>query len=51
MDVVIEGNAVKIVQTKIVPRLRRSTAARLRGKGSVAMSTDEIMALTRGETS
>lgn len=42
-------------ETLVVRKLRgpdgrgRSIAERLRGRGDVAMTTDELMALTRGE--
>jgi AbrB family looped-hinge helix DNA binding protein len=45
----IVGNAVRI--RKAVPRRQRrgqSLIARLRGRGTVRMSTDQILALTRG---
>jgi AbrB family looped-hinge helix DNA binding protein len=47
----LDGEGVRI---RRAPRARRSTrgatvVARLRGRGTVQMSTDEIMALTRGE--
>jgi AbrB family looped-hinge helix DNA binding protein len=46
-----DGRAVRIVRAK--PRNKNSRGARivahLRGRGDVAMSTDEIMALTRNE--
>jgi AbrB family looped-hinge helix DNA binding protein len=46
-----DGKAVKIVRAK--SRAKNSRGARvvahLRGRGDVKMSTDEIMALTRGE--
>lgn len=45
----VEGNAVKMVPVKRATRHGRRIVERLRGKGSVRMSTDEIMALTRGE--
>ena len=47
----LDGAAVRIVRAKtqgVQSRGQRLVAA-LRGKGDIAMSTDEIMALTRGE--
>jgi AbrB family looped-hinge helix DNA binding protein len=45
----VRGNAVRIVPVrKGRPRGKR-LVERLRGRGAVRMSTDEIMALTRGE--
>jgi len=39
----------KVRRAKGQGRRGKSLVARLRGKGSVRMSTDEILALTRGE--
>ncbi len=46
----VVGNAVRIrrARTQKKGARGRSMVARLRGKGSVKMSTDEILALTRG---
>jgi AbrB family looped-hinge helix DNA binding protein len=46
----VVGNAVRIrrARTRTKPSRGRSVVARLRGKGDVRMSTDEILALTRG---
>ena len=50
VDFVFDGRTVRIVRRK---RSKSSRGARLvahlRGRGDVAMSTDQIMALTRGE--
>jgi AbrB family looped-hinge helix DNA binding protein len=40
----------KVRRAKGQGRRGKSLVARLRGKGSVRMSTDEILALTRGES-
>lgn len=48
VDFVIEGNAVKIVRVESRNQRGRRIVEHLRGKGSVRMTTDEIMALTRG---
>ncbi len=48
----LDGGAVRIVRAKTSKRLSRGdrVIAQLRRRsGDVAMSTDEIMALTRGE--
>lgn len=47
----IDGNTARIRKVRSVSRNSRGAEviARLRGSGSVTMSTDEIMALTRGE--
>lgn len=46
----VVGNAVRIRRARSrTKRTRgRSVVARLRGKGNIRMSTDEILALTRG---
>ncbi|MFZ0840947.1 MAG: AbrB/MazE/SpoVT family DNA-binding domain-containing protein [Xanthobacteraceae bacterium] len=46
-----DGRSVRIVRAKSDKRSGRGAriVAHLRGRGDVAMSTDEIMALTRGE--
>lgn len=46
---VVEGDAVKIIPANMTNLRGRHIVEHLRGKGSVRMSTDEIMALTRGE--
>jgi AbrB family looped-hinge helix DNA binding protein len=51
VDFVVEGNTVKIVRTKKRKKLSRGEeiVRRIRGTGQGKMTTDEIMALTRGE--
>jgi AbrB family looped-hinge helix DNA binding protein len=51
VDFVVEGNAVKIVRAKKNKKLSRGEmiVRRLTGSGTIKMTTDEIMALTRGE--
>ena len=46
----VEGNAVRIVKVQGKKRVGRGAAivANLRGSADVKMSTDEILALTRG---
>jgi AbrB family looped-hinge helix DNA binding protein len=48
---VVEGSTVRIVPTQSpLPQSRgEQLIAHLRGRGDVNMTTDEIMALTRGE--
>ncbi len=50
VDFEVEGNAVRIRRARgRRPRGRgRSIVAHLRGKATIGMTTDEIMALTRG---
>ena len=47
----IDGDAVRIIRTRPTGRQGRGAQLvhRLRGRGDVAMTTDEIMALTRGD--
>ncbi len=49
VDFVVEGNTVRIVKVADPKQDTRGAALvrRLRGRATVAMSTDEIMALTR----
>lgn len=50
VDFVIKGNTVQIVKASDPERSRgNKLIARLRGKATVKMSTDDIMALTRGD--
>jgi len=44
-----DGKAVRIVRAKARGGRGARVAAHLRGRGDVAMSTEEIMALTRGD--
>lgn len=48
VEFTIEGNVVRLKKTGTPGRRGRDIIARLRGKGSVRMTTDEIMRLTRG---
>ena len=48
VDFVVEGESVRIVKRADRSRGRR-LVEHMRGRGSVKMTTDEIMALTRGE--
>ncbi len=51
VDFEFDGRVVRLVPSKGPVRTSRGAraVARLRGTGDVAMSTDEIMALTRGD--
>ncbi len=50
VDFIVKGNTVQIVKSADPDRSRgKKLVARLRGKATVDMSTDEIMALTRGD--
>jgi antitoxin PrlF len=44
----IDGNTVRLKKVGTQSRRGRNLVARMRGKGTVRMTTDEIMALTRG---
>jgi bifunctional DNA-binding transcriptional regulator/antitoxin component of YhaV-PrlF toxin-antitoxin module len=45
----VKGKKVIVAKAAKQPLRGRQIVQRLRGRGSVKMSTDEIMALTRGE--
>jgi AbrB family looped-hinge helix DNA binding protein len=45
----VDGNTVRIRKTRGHRGRGRSLIAHLRGRGSVRMSTDEILALTRND--
>ena len=51
VEFVVEANGVRIVKARVTRRPGRGARAveRLRGAGRIALSTAEIMALTRGE--
>lgn len=49
VEFVVEGNAVRIKKVERSGNRGKRVVERLRGKATVRMSTDEIMALTRGE--
>ena len=44
----VDGDAVRITRAKIRKERGRLIVAHLRGRGTTGMTTDEIMALTRG---
>jgi AbrB family looped-hinge helix DNA binding protein len=45
----VEGDAVKMIPVRKARLRGRRTVERLRGKGTVRLTTDEIMAMTRGK--
>ncbi|MDO8587648.1 MAG: AbrB/MazE/SpoVT family DNA-binding domain-containing protein [Armatimonadota bacterium] len=49
VDFVIDGNAVKMIPSKKAPQRGLRIVERMRGKATVKMTTDEILALTRGK--
>ncbi len=49
VDFEVNGDEARLIPVRKVPRQRQSISQLLRGKGTVRMTTDEIMALTRGE--
>jgi len=49
VDFDVDGNAVRIRKARGRTGRGRSLVAHLRGRGSIRMSTDEILALTRGK--
>ena len=48
VEFVIKGNAVQIVKAKGRPARGTATVARIRGRATTRLSTDQIMKLTRG---
>ena len=49
VDFDTEGDTVRIRKAGAAPRRGRKIVEHLRGRASTRMTTDEIMALTRGE--
>jgi AbrB family looped-hinge helix DNA binding protein len=49
VEFVVEGNVAYVRKVEGPPRRGRRLVERMRGRATVKMSTDEIMALTRGE--
>ena len=48
VDFAVEGNVVTLVPTKRSQMRGKRDVERLRGRATVRMTTEEIMALTRG---
>lgn len=49
VEFVLDGNGARVVRAATVPSRGQRLVERLRGKATSTMSTDEIMALTRGD--
>lgn len=49
VEIVADDAGVHIVRSAAAPSRGRRIVDRLRGRGNVGLTTDEIMALTRGE--
>jgi AbrB family looped-hinge helix DNA binding protein len=49
VDFVVDGDGARLVRRAGAPSRGHRLVAKLRARGDVPMSTDEIMALTRGE--
>jgi len=49
VEFVVEGNTLTVIPVTGENIRGQCIVERLRGKGSICMTTDEIMALTRGE--
>jgi AbrB family looped-hinge helix DNA binding protein len=49
VDFEVRGDVVVLKKAKTSRRRGRSLVEHMRGRGTVRMSTDEILALTRGE--
>jgi AbrB family looped-hinge helix DNA binding protein len=48
VEFAVEGNVVRLVPTKRSQARGKRVVERLRGRATVRMTTDEILALTRG---
>jgi AbrB family looped-hinge helix DNA binding protein len=48
VEFTVEGGVVKMVPVRAARSRGRRIVAHMRGKGTVNLTTDEIMALTRG---
>jgi AbrB family looped-hinge helix DNA binding protein len=49
VDVVEDGNTLRIIQVKASPTRGQRLVRRMRGQASTSMSTDQLMELLRGE--
>lgn len=49
VEFVVRGNTIIVKQAKKTPRRDRRLLTIMRGKATTRLSTDEIMALTRGK--
>lgn len=49
VDVIEDGNTLRIVQVKESPTRGQRLVHRMRGRASTSMSTDQLMELLRGE--
>jgi len=49
VDVVEDGDTLRIVRVANAPTRGQRIVERMRGRATAGLSTDEIMALTRGE--
>ncbi len=47
VDFILDGNTVRLVKSGNSRRRGRDLVTRMRGKGSIRLTTDEIMKLTR----
>jgi len=49
VDVIEDGDTLRIIQIKEGPTRGQRLAHRMRGRASTSLSTDQLMALLRGE--
>ncbi len=49
VEFIPEGNSLKLIKKRAAPGKGAQLIRHLKGKATVSLSTDEIMALTRGE--
>jgi len=49
VEFIVEEGKVRLVKKKVADSFGKKVVKHLRGRGSVKMTTDEIMSLTRGD--
>jgi AbrB family looped-hinge helix DNA binding protein len=49
VEFIVEDDKVRLVKKKTVHAFGKKVVNHMRGRGTVEMSTDEIMSLTRGD--
>ena len=49
VEVIEDGDTLRIIQVKTSPTRGQRLVRRMRGRASTTMSTDQLMALLRGE--
>ena len=49
VEFIVEGDEVRLIKKKTAHSFGKKVVNHLRGRGTIKMSTDEIMSLTRGD--